>query len=449
MPRNPLTGIVLAMSFLLFSFPLLAKDSDAGTEAREIASLEQRSVEAFEAEKWASAYAANVKLNRLRPGEIEYLVNVVRACGMLDRKTTAYHFMLEMQKEGMSFDFNDVAETRLIRDTEAYEYINDLLVKAGEPAGTGRPVFTLQGQPANFSAMAWDPSRKKFLVGTMDTGRILAVSDTGETELLAEPGKSKGWWSVTGLAVDPERDRLWVVSAANPAFTGAREDIVNQSVLLEFELASLKLLASFDAPADGLKHALGSMAVADDGTVYVVNHADPVIYRKVPYGDVLVPFFTSPNLRSLSDIAVTENNSRIFATDVAKGVLVIDPVAEQAAYLSGPECMNLAEATAIEYRNGQLFIVQGGFSPQRVVRLDLDGVSGTVVEAVSPMAIALKEFHRPAVSAIRDDDLIYFANTGQPDADGAIVVSTPLSAGSEVTPPDMRQFEEALRSRTQ
>ena len=172
MPRNPLTGIVLAMSFLLFSFPLLAKDSDAGTEAREIASLEQRSVEAFEAEKWASAYAANVKLNRLRPGEIEYLVNVVRACGMLDRKTTAYHFMLEMQKEGMSFDFNDVAETRLIRDTEAYEYINDLLVKAGEPAGTGMPVFTLQGQPANFSAMAWDPSRKKFLVGTMDTGRF-------------------------------------------------------------------------------------------------------------------------------------------------------------------------------------------------------------------------------------------------------------------------------------
>ncbi|MFC1689747.1 hypothetical protein ACFL07_08865 [Pseudomonadota bacterium] len=449
MPKTSLIGIALALSFLLFSSPLLAEPSNAVSEAGEIAELEQRSQEAFESEKWSSVYVSNLKLHELRPGELQYLVNVVRACGMLDRKTTAYHFMLQIQQQGMSFNFNHVAETEQIRGTEAYEYINGMLVKAGQPSGIGMPVFTLQGSPANFSSIAWDPGRKKFLVGTMDKGGIFTVSDTGETQVLVEAINANGWWSVTGLAVDSARNRLWAVSTASPAFTEEGSQAGNRAGLLEFDLASMELLARFDVPGDGLKHDLGSVAVTDDGTVYVVNHAAPVIYRKAPDSSVLTAFFSSPELRQLSDIAVTEDNSRIFVSDVVKGVLVIDPVAEQAAFLSGPETMNMAGATGLEYRQGQLFVVQGEFTPPRVVRLDLDGVKGTIVEAVSPMAIALEEFNRPGVGAIRGEELFYFANTGQADAGGAIVVSTPLDSGSEVAPPDMSQFEEALRSRAQ
>ncbi len=437
MPRTIFAGIALAMSIVLFTSPLFAQATSDASELSEIESLEQQSREALEAERWGKVYVANLKLNQLRPGKVEYLVNAVRACAMLDRRTTAYHLMLEMQKEGMTFDFNHVPETEQIRETEAYEYINDLLIEAGKPAGVGMPVFTLQGNPADFASIAWDPSREKFLVGTLEKGEMLAVTDTGELEVLIGAGKDYGLWSITGLAVDPERKRLWVSSAAMTAYSGFSDSDKNRGALVEFNLESLELIGRYELPKDSLVHEIGSVAVTDNGTVYVIDRAAPIVYRKAPGENQLYPFFSSPELVELTDIAVVPDDSRLFISDAAKGVMVIDPVAEQAAFLSGAESINLAGAMGIEFRQGQLFVVQGAYTPQRVVRLALDSVSGSVVESISPMANALEFFNQPGVGAIRSNDLFYFANTGDTGGSGAIVVSTPLDAGSEVAPPDM------------
>lgn len=438
MPRIKSAGIALAMSLLFFISPTLAQTSSRDSELAEISSLEQQSREAFEAEKWVKVYVANLKLNQLRPGERDYLVNAVRACGMLNRRSTAYHLMLEMQKEGMTFNFNKVPETEQIRGTEAFEYINDLLIEAGKPAGVGMPVFTLQGNPADYAAIAWDSSREKFLVGTKEKGEILAVSDTGESEVLIGAGGKKGPGSVAGLAVDSEKNRLWV--------SGNDE---NRGVLVEFNLESLEPIGRYGLPADSSAHEIGSVTVSDNGTAYVIDRETSTIYRKTAEESQLEPFFSGPELVDLTDLAVVGDDSRLFVSDSAKGVLVIDPVAEQAAFLSGPESLNLAGARGIEYRAGQLFVVQGAFTPQRVVRLALDNVSGSIVESISPMANALEVFNQPGIGTIRGNDLFYFANNGGEEGSGAMVVSTPLDAGSEVAPPDMGMFEEAIRSQSQ
>lgn len=438
MPRIKSAGIALAMSLLFFIPPIFAQTSARDSELAEISSLEQQSREAFEAEKWVKVYVANLKLNQLRPGERDYVVNAVRACSMLNRKSTAYHLMLEMQKEGMTFNFNKVPETEQIRGTEAYEYINDLLVDAGKPAGVGMPVFTLQGDPAGYAAIAWDPSREKFLVGMKEKGTILAVTDNGESEVLVEAGGENGPVSVGGLAINAEKNRLWV--------SGSDED---RGVLVEFNLKSLEPIGRYALPADSLVHEMGRVAVSDDGTVYVIDQETSTIYRKAAQGSQLEPFFSGPDLVELTDLAVVGDGSRLFVSDAARGVLVIDPVAEQAAFLSGPESLNLAGALGIEYQAGQLFVVQGAFTPQRVVRLALDGVSGSIVESISPMANALEVFNQPGTGTIRGNELIYFANSGAAEGSGAIVVSTPLDAGTEVAPPEMDLFEEALRSKYQ
>lgn len=443
MPGTHFAGIALAMSFLLYMSPLFAQASANDSGLSKISSLEQQSKEAFEAGNWGKVYVANLKLNQLRPGERDYIVNAVRACGMLGRKSTAYHLMLEMQKEGMTFNFDLVPETEQIRGTEAYEYINGLLVEAGQPSGVGMPVFTLEGKPADYSAIAWDSSRGKFLVGTMEKGQILAVTDTGLQEVLFTAGKENGLWSITGLAVDSERNRLWVSSAAVPSYPGLSDSDENRGVLAEFNLESLELLGRYELPADSSAHETGSVAVTDSGTVYVIDRKTPMVYRKVPGSDRLEPFFSSPELVELTDIAVVADDSRLFLSDSARGVLVIDPVAEQAAWLSGSESINLAGATGIEFQAGQLFVVQGAFTPQRVVRLALDSVSGSVVESISPMANALEMFNKPGVGTIRGTDLFYYANGGDEGGPGAIVVSTPLDAGSEVAPPDMGMIDGA------
>jgi hypothetical protein len=376
------------------------------------------------------------------------MVNIVRACALLERKSTAYHYMLKMQQQGMTYDFNTTEDTLQIRDTEAYEYINQLLVDAAKTAGTGTAAFTLPGTPADFRAIAWDGSRDRLLVGTLGEGTVTAVSADGETEVLLKADDENGLWSISGLAVDVKNKRLWVSSAATPLFAAFSPADTNHGALFELDLETLEIVGRYNVPVDGLKHELGSLAVTDDGHVYVINRAAPVIYRKTPEGDRLEAFFTSLNLLELRDIAVIPDHSRVFVSDTYKGILAIDPIAEQAALLSGPETMNLGGIRSIDYRNGMLFVVQGGFEPQRVIRLELDA-SGAVVQSIAPMAIALEDFNRPGIGTIQGESLYYVANSGADDAKIAIIMNTPLDAGAEVAPPDMAQFGKAIKANQQ
>jgi hypothetical protein len=443
--------VAAAMTVLLSTTPLQAqsrKTPQAATQKEEIALLQKQSQEADAAGEWVALYVANMKLNQIRPYEPGYMVNIIRACALLDRKSTAYHFMLKMQQQGMSYDFNSIEDTLQIRDTEAYEYINNMLIDAGKPAGVGTVAFTLPGSPADFRAIAWDQSRNSFLVGTIREGALIAVSVDGETEVLLEADDENGLWSISDLAVDVKSNRLWVSSTATPLFAGFSPADMNHGALFEFDLNTMEIVGRYNLPVDGIKHELGSLAVTDDGHVYVTNRAAPMIYRKTPDGKRLEAFFASVDLVALSDIAVTPDNSRVFVSDTYKGVLTIDPIGEGAALLNVPETMNLGGIESIEYRNGTLFLVQGGFSPQRLVRLELDA-NGAAAQSISPMAIALDEFDQPGAATFQDDSLYYIANSGAHDATGTVVLSTPLDAGIEVAPPDMAEFEQALRAKQQ
>jgi len=73
-----------------------------------------------------------------------------------------------------------------------------------------------------------------------------------------------------------------------------------------------------------------------------------------------------------------------------------------------------------------------------------------MVEEFSPMAIALEQFDSPGIGTIRDDSVYYFANSGAIGSKtGTIVMNTPVDAGSEIVPPDMRQFQETMKKSQQ
>lgn len=414
-----------------------------------IESLEQQSAEAFAAGDAQRAYDINLQLHQRRPHTADYMVNVVRAAALQDRKTEAYEMMLKMQRQGLSYDFNQIDDTLNIRKTELYMYINDVMIEAGKPVGDGQLAFTLPGAPADFQTIAWDASRGKFLVGTAARGTVLAVAEDGSTEVLLQAGEVKGMWSVNGLGVDGGRKRLWISTAATPAFEGFTPADQHRGALLEFNLETLELVNQFFLPVDAFPHELGSLALTDDGHVYVIDRALPVVYRKAPGSDRLEAFVGSRELESFSDLAVAPDNSRLFVADRVRGVFVVDPVGEQAAMLSGPENLNLGGIEGIEYAAGKLFIVQGGLQPQRLMRLEL-AASGSVVESVAPMAVALPGFDRPGIGAILGEALYYFANPGAAeDAEAVQVMRTPLESGQAIVPPDLRKYQQSIEAQKQ
>jgi hypothetical protein len=451
--------ILTAVSFIL---PLHAQSTSAPAQAakpapqaapaetlrEKVAALEEQSRLAFEAGKWVPWYSANMKLNQLVPYETRYLVNVVRACGLIDRKNTAYNYMYALQQQGFTYDFDSTDDTLKIRDTEAYHYINKLLVDAGKPGGEGIVAFKLPGSPADYSAFAWDSSRGRFLAGTVREGVLKAISGEGETTVLLKATAKNGLQSITGLAVDADNNRLWLSSSASPLFSGYPVAHRGQGALFELDLNTLEVLGRYDIPEDGLKHEPGNLVVSGDDHVYLIDRVFPIIYQKTPEGKKLEPFFASTDLLGLTDIAISPDNSRIFISDVAQGIMVVDPITYRAARLSGPETLNLGGIASVDYKEGQLFIVQAGFEPQRIIRLTLDG-TGEAVESMAPMAVALAEFNHPGLGTIWGGSLFYLANAGAGEDSEAIVMSTNLDTKFEIEGPSIEELQEAIKGKVQ
>jgi len=462
MPRKAFACAAAASVVLIFSGPLTAQ-SAAVPEAQIrtanpvaqpeslavlVSDWEEKSQAAYEAEKWVSFYTANMKLSELLPYEPRYVINIIRACGRLDRKSTAYNYMLALQQQGFSYDFNSTDDTLSIRDTEAYNYINNLMIDAARPAGEGQVAFQLPGGPADYSSIAWDESRNRFLLGTMRDGKLVSVSESGESEVLLEASSENGIQSISGLEVDAGNNRLWLSSSPTPQFAAYPVADTDLGALYELDLASLTVLGRYELPADGQGHVLGSLAVSGDQHVYVIDTSAPIIFRRVPGGEKLEPFFTSSKMLRFSDIAMSGEGSRMFVADEARGVLVIDPGAGQAAMLSAPEKINLGGISGLEFFEEQLFVVQGGFEPQRIMRLAIDP-SGGVAQSVSPMAVALSEFDSPGHGVIQGDALVYFANTAAGRDSETVVMRTPLDAHVEIVQPTQDELNNASKPRNQ
>ena len=411
------------------------------------AELEEKSRQAYAAGEYLPFYIANLKLHKMFPFVPQYLVNLVRASALLEKYNTAYHYMYTMQQQGLSFDFDSTEDTANIRGTQAYDYLSNLMIEAGRPNGTGTVAATLPGSPQDYAAITWDPSRDRLLVGTVAEGKLLALAADGSVETLLQADEANGLWSLTGLAVNPQTNRLWVATTALPEYDGLSPADRNRAALVELELDSLEVVGRSNVPVGARPHALGSVAVTADDHVYVIDTLAPVVFRKAPGEDRLEAFVSSEILVGFTDLAVAPDNSRLFVADPVVGVFLVDPRELHAALLGGPETLNLGGIDGIAYADHQLFIVQGGISPQRVMRLELDD-AGAKVAGVSPMAIALEPFNWPRLAAVQGGDLVYLANQGGGEtADGAIVMHTPLDAGAALEAPDANDLKRALQAR--
>jgi hypothetical protein len=451
MTITPLRAIAIA-ALLSWAAGLSAQQApkpgaDAVEVARNIAMLERKAAEARSQENWADLYTYSKQLHEQRPYVPAYMLEVIRATAAMDQRQTAYEYMLKLQQSGLSYDITEIPQTAEMRDTEAFQHINNLMLEANQPMGVGEDFLSLPGAPADIGDLVWDESRKRFLLGTRSEGKVLAVDDDGGTEVLLEADAENGLWSIDGLAVDAARNTLWVASSATPAFSGYSPADARRGALFRFDLETLELLARYNLGADGLPHRLGSVVTTTDGTVYVLDRAMPFIFRKAADGDRLEPFVAIPRLVALTDFAVMPDNSRLFVADAVMGILLIDPIAGTSAPLQGPENLNLFGIYGIDYADGSLVVTQSGIRPQRIMRFVLDA-AGAGVQSVVPMAVALDGFDTPGTGTIRGDSLYFFANHGTRSEDDHMrMMVTPLDSGEEIKSPDMRLFERMVRER--
>jgi len=396
------------------------------------------------------------KLHDLRPNNGEYMYQLTIAYSLANEPGKAYNRMLLMQQQGLSYDYTKNEDFENIRGTQVFDYLSDLMVRAGEPIGNGSVAFKL---PEDFilpEAIDWDAGREQFIIGNIDDGRVLLVDRDGKTSPFIESDPDNGPWGVFDLKVDAGRNLLWISSAAGSAYRLASDEVRNKTGLFKFELSSGKLLGTYLVPdTDKRRSALANIALASDGTVYVADSLRPVIYKLQDGDGALAPLFVSSKLISVRGMALSEDNKTLYMADYELGIVVLRLEQQQAIALVVPENLNVGGIDGLYLWKNHLVAIQNGISPQRVMRLELDA-SGTRVENVRPLEIAHPAFDAPNYGTVVGEDLYYFGNSQwhKIGRDGSLADKTPVSVlktsllgQSDLQTPEMDKIMEQIRQR--
>jgi len=440
-------ALILAVILLLASFHSQAQTDTTATTAEvlpdNVPALLVKANEAYAAKDYLTFRKVMEQLNIKRPNNGEYMYQLVIAYALLDEKPLAYNLMLRMQQQGLAYDFLKTDDSMNIRETEVFDYVNDLMKMAAEPVGESELVFTLPDNVLLPESITWDESRQKFLIGTIAEGRILAVSKDGQITELLKADDANGMWSVFDILVDESRKKLWVTSAATAAFSGLDIADKGRSALFEFDLETLELIRRYPVPVDGLPHRLGSMVLSPKGDIFIADRSLPIIYSKFANEQKLKAVVASRDMVSMRGIAMQPDGRLLYVADRELGILVIDTEAGQSGKLAVPTTLNVGGIDGLYLWNNRLIVIQNGIKPQRVMRLQLDA-GGTKVEAVRPLAVAQPEFDFPSYGVIVGEDLYYFGNSQWVNNKAGLkpvtVLRTPLDSSRDLEPPDMQDF---------
>src|SRR5699024_9157680 len=154
-----------------------------------------------------------------------------------------------------------------------------------------------------------------------------------------------------------------------PYFEGeAREDGVNSS-LLRLDLNTGELEREYTIGAGGGRNLLGSLALAEDGTVFAADTRAPVIFRLEPGTEKLEPYFGHAGFTSLRGLALNDDDSLLYVADYALGIFVIDAAGGQQAWqLAVPDTFNAGGIDGLFWWDDHLIAIQNAITPPRVVR---------------------------------------------------------------------------------
>ena len=343
-------------------------------------------------EDWASEAEVWKRLVQMRPHLGWYKLSMAAAYARQDKKSEAYTALLELQSQGYAYDLAEDDRFSKIATTEAWQYIVVGFDSNRKPFGAGSVAYTLPKEDLLIESLAFDPSRKKVLVGSARTGAVYLVNTDGKLKPLVTANDENGLWAVFDLAVDAKRNRLWVASTAVPHFEGYKpERDLGRAGVFEFALDSGKFIKSYLSPeVPGQSFFLSSLAVGSAGEVYASDGVNNAVY--LIRDGAFKRLFHAPRLTSIRGMSVGDDGKNLYFADHALGVMGIDLVNGKAFDVRVPKNLALGGIDGLLWLEGSLYLVQNDMNPKRVIRLKL-GDDGHSVAQVLPL-----EANQPALS---------------------------------------------------
>lgn len=350
-----------------------------------------------------------VRMSELHPDSGDLRMAVALNHAAQGDKSKTYDLLLKMKDQGYGVDLKDDPRFEKVTGTEAWDYVVQNLQMNLQPFGEGKVAFELPKGDYLFESIAWDPKRQKFLVGSARDGQIRLADKNGKLSEFITPADGSGLWSVYSMAVDPDRDLLYVASSSSLYFKGFRQEDFNKTGLFKFKLSSGKLLSKILMPTNDVTHTLSSITVGKDGKVFVADGMHNEIYTIE--GDALKLIVANPKLTSIRGLAVSDDGNTLYFADYALGIFGADLKAGTGFPLAHDTTkLVLGGIEGLYWYDGTLVAIENGMSPKRVIRLNLSK-DGKSVTKMMPIDVTNAAFGLPTYGTVVGNDLYFIANS--------------------------------------
>jgi hypothetical protein len=212
-----------------------------------------------------------------------------------------------------------------------------------------------------------------------------------------------------GVRVDTTRNALWVSTSGLRNVPGFHAADSAKAALLRIDLRTGAIVQRFDLPPAPGGRVLGDLAVGPDGSVWMTDSQQPVLYR-LRSGAATLDEIRGPLFHSLQGVAPTPDGRSLYIADYSLGILRMDLATGSVVALANPDRGTTLGCDGIIWHHGALIAVQNGVVPARVIRIvpDTDRDRVTRIDVLDRNVTVADE---PTIGTLLGDEFVYVANS--------------------------------------
>ena len=307
------------------------------------------------------AYASAMKeLHELRPSHPTVTFNYAGSLALTGRGDEAIAQLHRLAAMQVALDLAD-HDLDAIRDRDDFREIEQAMqATRTRRVANSTLAFRIPEKNLLTESIAYDPKSRAFYISAVRKRKILRIAPGGTMKDFV----TAGLWGVNGLGIDAKRRILYATSMPYDRVEGFDKDHIEPGALLAFDADSGKPIASYEAPKGTF---LDDLTVAPDGAVYVSDSRGSVLRLQ----DGKLETFAR-GMRSAQGSAF--GNGMLYVADYGGAIWAVDPRTGDAAKLALPDDFAAVGIDGLEFADNSLIAIQNGVTPNRVVRLSLDGL---------------------------------------------------------------------------
>ena len=374
--------------------------------AQDLQEIFGAGLNAYEQKNYPDFLTYMRQADSLRKNHPVILTNLAKAFALNNQQEDAINILTRVAYMDASVDIGS-EDFSSLQQVPSYLELKQLLAFLKTPIKNSQTFLELPDKTLHPEGIAYHKKSNTFFVSSLHQRKVLMVDGDKSISVFYE---GEALFGIMGMAVDQEKDLLWVCSTAVPQMQGYKESMDGKASILCFDIKEKGLIRSY--PVKDAKAWLGDLALSLSGEVYCTSSlaSDPAIYKVNVVKGATEKWLAVPELISLQGITFEPKSKRFYLADYRYGIFTIDTETKSISLLKNKTKHPLKGIDGLYYHKNSLIAICNGLTPFQIVKFELDNL-GNSLEDFAYLDKALSVLNEPTLGTIVNNTFYYIANS--------------------------------------